>query len=144
MTGTRASKNAILISSFCVASSSLFTQLGHASPEEQVESVPVVSIWIGSIFLWLLFIFIFIRCPIRLLGFAQRVLRKKKRALDNDVRTRFSFLNIYSIAQKKHLVNSCALLFLCAMSGILKEEEMWDEMIRDEAIKICEENFLVF
>jgi len=38
-------------------------------------------------------------------GFVKRrVLRKKKRAGDKDVFTRFSFLNIFIIAQKKRKV----------------------------------------
>ena len=108
MTGTRASKKAILISSFCCASCAIFAQLEHPSPEW--EGIGVSSpdgVGIGSIiFLLLIIRFCFYLTQFDCWVWLSAVLRKKKRAIDNDVRTRFSLLNLSSIAQKRAKVKS--------------------------------------
>ncbi|OGI18218.1 MAG: hypothetical protein A3J06_00180 [Candidatus Moranbacteria bacterium RIFCSPLOWO2_02_FULL_48_19] len=114
MTGTSASKNAMLISSFCVASSAAFAQVSHCAAACGDSGDPV-SICISPI---LFFVLIFSGSqerPYRLLGLVESLLRKKKRmpgispftrlyfdeARPTPVEAaRFSFLNTFSIAEK--------------------------------------------
>jgi hypothetical protein len=93
ITGRRARRKAIAVSSLSLATLAVWAQVVHP------PCVSSVSIFTSSIRVYVCFL------PGPPQAVLKRGLRKKKRAVDVDVFTRFSLLNNSIIAQKKRKVN---------------------------------------